>query len=64
VKAAEALEALVDNNASAQKAFLDLDAPLSLMRVLKVSVSILSIHVLNIPSFWEMWAKSLQTLYM
>ena len=36
VKAAAALEALADHNAASQKAFLELDAPKALMRLLKV----------------------------
>ena len=37
VKAAGALESLADNNYLSQQAFLDLDAPEALMRLLKVS---------------------------
>lgn len=46
VKAAEALEALADFNAGSQKAFLDLDAPKALMRVLKVWLNLLPISCL------------------
>ena len=65
VKAAEALEALADYNPGSQKAFLDLDAPKALMRLLKVGAGlksqkwcILTIYVyivflLEYVNFWE-----------
>ena len=40
MKAASALESLANNNTNSQRAFLDLDAPKALMKLLKVSLKI------------------------
>jgi len=42
VKAAAALEALADHNADSQRAFLELDAPKALMKLLKVLLMLMN----------------------